>query len=868
MGNGGLSHPISQWSKGEYADANNHEDDHAVIEAHGGDAIADDVGDTAATAAALSGALPVGATGEITTPADKDVFAFTPTPGSPTTISATPSASDSPDLDIELTVRDANGTVVATADPPSAVGPPGPPILIGGYYYTYPNTDLATGLDATVTLPPSAAGTYYAEVDGTGAGNPLLAGYTDYGSTGRYALTVSTAGGPTVATAALPATAVGVGYRAVLNAAGGTAPYTWNLVAGSLPAGLTLTSRGGISGVPTDPSDATFTVRVSDAVGSTANRVITIAASARPPAAPTQPVVAPLDASSVQLSWTPPLDTGRSPTSATPPVTGYVVTPYVGATAQPAMTFSTPDLTERIPGTPLAAYSFKVAAITAVGSGAQSEASAPFTIGTPAPPTAVVAVGGDASATISWTASTVPVGLDPTGYTVTATAPTGASTTVTFDSPATTRTVSGLTNTTPYTFRVATVNAAGTSAPSAPSNEATPQPGAVVSLASSANPSTYGEPTTLTATVTVPRAPTAIPSGTVTFTDGATPLGTATLVKGRARLSTNRIGAGDRTITATLGGSSALPATITERVTPASTTMTLTSSVSPSASGQSVVLKATVKALAPSNVSIDEGAVTFTVDGVQIGAGPVAVHSGIAALATRTLSVGPHTIEATYSGGPDVGAPAPVFLDQPVLPAATTTAVTTPTTPSPAPYGHKLIITAKVKITAPGSGVPSGQVRFILTDGDGNDAGAQTVTVVAGVARLTVIPEPGTLTITARYLGDDVGYLASSSEPITRLVVRASTTTSVTAKRTTTLAGTNVTMTATVKVIAPGSSYPGGTVAFFADGVLIAELAEVDGKAVLTTTLSHGAHTITAASGGDTRYLPSTATAPVTVNVT
>ena len=36
-----------------------------------------------------------------------------------------------------------------------------------------------------------AAGTYAAQVDGTGAGNVAVDGYSDYGSVGRYALAIS-----------------------------------------------------------------------------------------------------------------------------------------------------------------------------------------------------------------------------------------------------------------------------------------------------------------------------------------------------------------------------------------------------------------------------------------------------------------------------------------------------------------------------------------------------------------------------------------------------------------------------------------------------------------------------------------------------
>jgi Phosphoesterase family/Putative Ig domain/Abnormal spindle-like microcephaly-assoc'd, ASPM-SPD-2-Hydin/Immunoglobulin I-set domain/Protein of unknown function (DUF1565) len=68
----------------------------------------------------------------------------------------------------------------------------------------------------------------------------------------------------TISTTSLPAGAVGQGYSAQLNATGGTAPYTWSVVSGSLPAGLTLSSSGAISGAPSTAGTSTFTVKLTD----------------------------------------------------------------------------------------------------------------------------------------------------------------------------------------------------------------------------------------------------------------------------------------------------------------------------------------------------------------------------------------------------------------------------------------------------------------------------------------------------------------------------------------------------------------------------------------------------------------------------
>src|SRR5207237_7521586 len=68
-----------------------------------------------------------------------------------------------------------------------------------------------------------------------------------------------------VQTASLPAGAVGVRYSVRLQAISGTAPYTWSVSGGALPAGLTMSPAGLISGTPTARGTATFTLAPVDA---------------------------------------------------------------------------------------------------------------------------------------------------------------------------------------------------------------------------------------------------------------------------------------------------------------------------------------------------------------------------------------------------------------------------------------------------------------------------------------------------------------------------------------------------------------------------------------------------------------------------
>jgi hypothetical protein len=70
--------------------------------------------------------------------------------------------------------------------------------------------------------------------------------------------------------AALPDAIVGVPYSATLQASGGISPFTWSVTAGSLPAGLQLSSGGIISGTPiATAASASFTVSATDSASPT-----------------------------------------------------------------------------------------------------------------------------------------------------------------------------------------------------------------------------------------------------------------------------------------------------------------------------------------------------------------------------------------------------------------------------------------------------------------------------------------------------------------------------------------------------------------------------------------------------------------------
>src|SRR5262249_27506213 len=68
----------------------------------------------------------------------------------------------------------------------------------------------------------------------------------------------------TVLTRVIPVFNIGKPYRVQLQASGGTAPYSWRLVQGTLPDGVGLTTTGLLVGRPRGPSTSAIVVEVAD----------------------------------------------------------------------------------------------------------------------------------------------------------------------------------------------------------------------------------------------------------------------------------------------------------------------------------------------------------------------------------------------------------------------------------------------------------------------------------------------------------------------------------------------------------------------------------------------------------------------------
>ena len=152
-------------------------------------------------------------------------------------------------------------------------------VAAGGYGYIDSNSEPMVAAETNgawtqpseLTLPSNAApssGQYsqLASVSCTGGSVCVVSGrYTD--AAGDDLPIVDTSVAPlAITTTTLPYMSYHGHYTAQLAASGGAGAYTWSVSAGSLPGGMTLdASTGVISGTPTSPAAATFTVTVSDA---------------------------------------------------------------------------------------------------------------------------------------------------------------------------------------------------------------------------------------------------------------------------------------------------------------------------------------------------------------------------------------------------------------------------------------------------------------------------------------------------------------------------------------------------------------------------------------------------------------------------
>jgi N,N-dimethylformamidase beta subunit-like, C-terminal/Domain of unknown function (DUF4082)/Fibronectin type III domain len=176
---------------------------------------------------------------------------------------------------------------------------------------------------------------------------------------------------------------------------------------------------------------------------------------------------------SADVSWTAPATGG--------PVTSYKITPYIGSTAQTATTITgTPPATSKtITGlTSGTTYTFTVQALNANGAGPASTQSNTVTPSAPVVPSAPIGVTArpaTTSALVSWSPPNSDGDSAITGYTVTPYIGSAAQTAVQVSGSTTSKTMTGLTTGTAYTFKVTATNGVGAGPASTASSAVTPQ---------------------------------------------------------------------------------------------------------------------------------------------------------------------------------------------------------------------------------------------------------------------------------------------------------------------------------------------------------------------------------------------------------
>jgi hypothetical protein len=115
----------------------------------------------------------------------------------------------------------------------------------------------------TLTNETTTGATYNAPA--TGAGSATITATVVADTTRTASLTIFVTAAPSITATSLPAGTEGAAYGQTVPASGGAGTLTFSLISGTLPAGLTLSGAGAITGRPSGPDGTeNFTVKVTD----------------------------------------------------------------------------------------------------------------------------------------------------------------------------------------------------------------------------------------------------------------------------------------------------------------------------------------------------------------------------------------------------------------------------------------------------------------------------------------------------------------------------------------------------------------------------------------------------------------------------
>ena len=385
-----------------------------------------------------------------------------------------------------------------------------------------------------------------------------------------------------------------------------------------------------------------------------------------------------------------------------------------------------------------------------------------------------------------------------------------------------------------------------------------------LSLTSSANSSPVGLGVAFSFAATN-QGTSPVPTGTVSFFDGATIIGTVKTLDLNGRAVSDVITtltAATHVITAVYSGDTLYqPQTILLRggqIVVNNPAVLLSSDVNPASVGQTITFTLRV------NSGTATGTVIFKDNGTPIS-GFVNVIGGVATFTTQALTAGTHAITADYSGGNgSPGANGIILLPAQVV--ATPLQVQASSRVDPSATGQ-IVTFDFVAIRQTGDPVPTGTVQFF----DGATLiGSATLTTAGLTSSASVITAAltfGPHFITAVYSGDG-NYAGTTVQLQPQQAVTTAPTVRVASSANTSLVGQNVTFTFTT---APqgGAPTPTGTVTFFDGSVQIGLTQTLVGgtASVSTAALTLGSHTITAVYSGNSFYEPQTATVAPTQTV-
>lgn len=132
---------------------------------------------------------------------------------------------------------------------------------------------------APAWLACSSAGVLSGTPTGTDETRAVTFRATNSAGTADLLVTLQVSTAMQITTSSLPSAELGSTYVQQLVAAG-SAPFTWSIISGSLPAGIALSASGILSGTPTATGTASFTVQAIGAGGQSATRALTLTVGA------------------------------------------------------------------------------------------------------------------------------------------------------------------------------------------------------------------------------------------------------------------------------------------------------------------------------------------------------------------------------------------------------------------------------------------------------------------------------------------------------------------------------------------------------------------------------------------------------------